>query len=134
VILCHPSSRSERVFVEAIVRLTTYQLSIGQHLITATNELIKTIATGLGGKIDHRDPFENLKRRFISRPERPAKRFELLRLVEEGRKDGSRPGEAGTPSIYQPTGLLLLLPPHAHEACLASTAVGMLDPILSHAS
>ena len=56
---------------------------------------------------------DRLKSKFVSRPDRPATRFELLRMTRRGQR--SHGGHRGTPSRYEPTGIERLLTPQEGE-------------------
>jgi hypothetical protein len=70
---------------------------------------------------------DRLKAKYIWRPgvgggpDRPALRFELLRVVETGRP--ARGGRPATPSVYQTTGIEALLAPEARLAREGSVGV-----------
>jgi hypothetical protein len=117
--LCRPGTH-DAAFVEAWVRRVVYQVVRGEATITATNGQLMEIARGLGASIRSPQQLERLKLRYITRAGKPAERFELLRVVQSGWKDLGRPQEPGTPSIYLPTGILLLLPSEVRRAFLAS--------------
>ena len=56
---------------------------------------------------------ERLKSKYISRPEKPATRFELLAMIQAGQR--SHGGHGGTPSQYESTGIERLLPRKARR-------------------
>lgn len=72
-----------------------------EEIIRATNRQIRAIMLsrhGLGVDDSH---FARIKRRYLTRPQKPASRFELLRETVQGRKTS----HGGIPSQYALTGL-----------------------------
>ena len=105
-------SHEER-FVEALVSILVYQRrSSAEPTFLATNSQMARIA-GLRNRAEPRpwdnQQIERLKRKYVTRPGQPATGFELVREVRMGAR--TKGAEAGTPSEYEPTGLLLFLDP-----------------------
>jgi hypothetical protein len=98
-------SIEETAFVEAILVQSIHEhASERTWSMRSTHDQISQIAADRhpGVEWDHRQ-LEMVKSKYISRPERPATVFELLRETSKGRRGSG--GKAGTPSAYQATGL-----------------------------
>ncbi len=97
-------------FVTAWLCLARHQAAISPGgILTATDDMIRGVANRRAGPIGwHDQTIERLKRQYVNRPGKPAERFELLDVLETGRRGKS--GQPGTPSVYRPTGLLVLDP------------------------
>lgn len=96
----------DRAFVEAILVHCWHIIRDTQEeVIRATNRQIRAIMLSRHGLDVDDSHFARLKHRFISRPQKPAARFELLRETVQGRKTS----HGGIPSQYALTGLGWLL-------------------------
>jgi hypothetical protein len=109
-------------FVEALIVLAALKDSCGESAFRMTNDQVVAV-------MQSRHPeakvgvqtFERLKRRYVSRPGKPAERFELLRETFKGSR---KPGQqVGVPSEYERTGLAGLLPGLNEVAQPQSSAV-----------
>jgi hypothetical protein len=100
----------EVLFVTAWLCLAKYQAAISPGgILTATDAMIRDVANRRAGPIGwHDQTINRLKRRYVARLGKPATRLELLDVMETGRRGKS--GQPGTPSIYRPTGLLVIDP------------------------
>jgi Bifunctional DNA primase/polymerase, N-terminal len=101
----------EEWFVEALVSLLVYKgRSSQERTLLATNSQIGRIAV-LRRAAEPRSwdnqQIERLKRKYITRPGKRATIFELVREVRKGAC--GKGTEAGTPSEYEPTGILIFL-------------------------
>jgi len=103
-------SDADRAFVEALVVHATHQR--GQ----ARDGLVRMTDAQVLQVVADRDPgaqpwrpiqVQRLKAKYLARAGKSASRFELLRLVSTGRP--GRGGTAGSPSVYEVTGLAILL-------------------------
>lgn len=103
-------SDGDLAFVEALVVHATHQRG------HAPDDLLRVTDAQVLQIVADRDPAAppwranqvgRLKAKFFARPGKPASRFELLRLVSGGRP--GRGGAAGSPSVYEVTGLGILL-------------------------
>jgi hypothetical protein len=114
---CLCNSDDEAYFVEAlIVHVTHKRLNINEVVIKMTDDQIRQIAAERRGEAwrpwDNKQ-MERLKSKYISRPEKPATRFELLAMIQAGQR--SHAGHGGTPSQYESTGIERLLTPKARR-------------------
>jgi hypothetical protein len=102
-------SRDEEAFVEALIVLITAKRSWGESDLKMTGDQIREVARDRH-KLGWCDTqIDRLKLKYITRPGKPAERFELLREIAKGhRKRGQAPG---VPSEYAMTGLRLLVDP-----------------------
>ncbi len=103
-------SDDDQAFVAALVVHATYQRGHApDDLVRVTDaQVLRIVADRLPGAQPWRPiQTERLKRKYLSRPGKPASRFELLRLVCQGRPGRGR--AAGSPSVYEVTGLAILL-------------------------
>jgi len=124
---CLCKSEDEAFFVEAlIVHVTHKRININESVIKMTDDQIRQIAVDRRGKEwrpwDNQQ-MERLKRKYISRPEKPATRFELLRMTRRGCPRRGR--EPAIPSEYEATGIAVLLgvmPRQRGHGCRASEA------------
>lgn len=98
------SGRQETAFVEAwLVHCVHKILNTDETTIKATDRQIRVIMQARAGIAIVDANYYRLKRKFISRPGKPATKFELLKEVVKGRR---QEGElSGTPSEYELTGL-----------------------------
>jgi hypothetical protein len=116
----------EQAFVEALIVLVTHKRRLGESPISMTNAQVQALVTERhpDTPLEHRQTFERLKERYITRQngEKPASRFELLREIRKGTR---KPGQAvGIPSEYEATGIeRLLAPPVGHAAGLPVSSV-----------
>ena len=96
----------ERAFVEALVVHFTHKLvNCHEPVLKATRDQLRQIIEDRQGiKLDNTQ-FNRHKKKYITRPDKPATRFELAIQTVEG-----RPGVA---SEYELTGLVRLLSPEA---------------------
>src|SRR4051812_34483809 len=93
----------EWAFVEALVVYFTYKVTIlRESPLKATRDQIRDIVQERHGITLANPQFERLKKRYITRPDKPAERFELAIQTVEGRQ--------GVPSEYELTGLLQFMP------------------------
>lgn len=85
------------------------------------DDQVRQIAVDRRGKAwkpwDNRQ-MDRLKGKYITRPSKPASRFELLRTIRTGR--AGRGQQAGTPSEYEASGIELLLEPEARRSVAGS--------------
>lgn len=103
-------SDDDQAFVAALAVHATYQRGHApDDLVRVTDaQVLRIVADRVPGAQPWRPiQMERLKRKYLSRPGKPASRFELLRLVCQGRP--GRGGAAGSPSVYEVTGLAILL-------------------------
>jgi hypothetical protein len=117
-LLCATSDQER--FVETLLAVVLYQSQVHpglgpSALVSVTQDQLREIAACRFGREtlpwDNPNEMRRLKRKYISSllngQQRPAERFELLREVEKGqRRKGAAPG---TPSLYEPTGILTLI-------------------------
>ena len=104
----------ERAFVEALVVHFTHKLvNCHEPVLKATRDQLRQIIEDRHGiKLDN-SQFNRHKKKYITRPDKPATRYELaIQTVK---------GKPGTPSEYELTGLLHLLSPEAAQRCLAAS-------------
>ena len=102
-------SDDERAFVEGLIVHVIHRRTVEPgDLFRMTNDQLRTIvADRYSGKDWDDTQFERLKAKYITRPSKPATRFELLLELEKGsRKRGEM---IGKPSTYRPTGVMALL-------------------------
>ena len=113
-------SHLEFAFVEALIVMHEYESSKTQDgLIRMTDDQLVQVATSRHPELKfHRQTIVRLKKDYISSPERQARRFELFRLRQRG-KPGMK-GHAGTPSEYDPTGIMILMEPPDGEAAMSA--------------
>ncbi len=92
----------ERAFVEAVVVHCLHKLlQTEEGVVKATNDQLRGIMRARHGlEMDDRQ-FGRLKQKFITRPGKPAGRFELMRETAQGK----RTAHGGIPSEYELTGL-----------------------------
>ncbi len=73
-------------------------------------QVLRIVADRDPGKPEWRPTqVQRLKAKYVTRPGKPAARFELLRVLHTGRPGRGR--TPGSPSVYEVTGLGLLLTP-----------------------
>jgi hypothetical protein len=116
------ANAQERAFVEAVIVHCLHKLlQTEEGVIKATNDQLRGIMRARHGLEPHPQQFARLKHTFITRPGKPAKRFELMRETAQGR----RTAHGGIPSEYELTGLGWLF--SREEGCEADWAGGQDD-------
>jgi hypothetical protein len=129
-LLC--ASCDEERFVETLLAVVLYQSQERPELersarVSVTQDQLREIAACRFGletlPWDNPNEMRRLKRKYISGllngQQRPADRFELLREVEKGQpRKGAAPG---TPSLYEPTGILSLIAPGRQRSASVPT-------------
>lgn len=104
--LCDTCQESR--FVESMMACVTYERGTSiDGVLRMTRDQLRSYAGAKFGVTWDNTQYERLKRKYVSRPGKPATRFELLRQVHEGGRPAGRP--TGVPSEYEPTGILDLL-------------------------
>jgi hypothetical protein len=111
------ANAQERAFVEAVMMHCLHKLlHTKEGIIKATNDQLRGIMVARHGLEPHPQQFARLKHKFITRPGKPAARFELMRETVQGR----RTAHGGIPSEYELTGLGWLF--SREEGCEADWA------------
>jgi hypothetical protein len=114
----------EEAFVESlIVHVEHKRINVGDTAILMTHPQLNRIARARFGREWSPPQIERHKAKYVTRPGKPARRFELLRELRKGGRKGGQ--VVGIPSEYETTGIEWLLKPEARRiaegaiACVA---------------